>query len=83
MKRVCSFNNYKEESIKTIGKYHNILRKLKEENYEWDSISEYDSVYQDILDYEDNQYDGWHTKDFRDFITYLERLTKVKKENLK
>lgn len=73
----------KEKYIEIIDKYRKILYELKEENYEWDSISEYDSVYQDILDYEDNQYEDWYTKDFRDFITYLERLTKVKKEDLK
>ena len=69
--------------IDLIDKYHNIIGELRDEYDDGYSISEYDSVYQDILDYEDNKYDGWYTKDFRDFIIYLERLTGIKKEDLK
>ena len=74
---------YYKKYIEIIDKYHDILRDLKEKNYEWDSISEYDSVYQDILDYEDDKYDGWYSIDFQNFILYLERLTGIKKEDLK
>lgn len=68
----------KELFIKEIDDYHDILRELKEENYEWDSISEFDSVYQDILDYEEDQFEDWTTKDFKEFIKYLEQLTGLK-----
>lgn len=64
--------------IKEIDDYHDIIYTLKEENYDYYSISEYDSVYQDILDYEDDNYYGWTTKDFKEFIHYLEELTGLK-----
>lgn len=69
--------------INEIFRYKDILAELKEENYEWDSINEYDSVYQDILDYEDDRFEDWYTKDFIQFIKYLEKLTKVKSTILK
>lgn len=76
-------DKYKEKYIKTIDKYHDILRDLREKHYDYFSITEYDSVYQDILDYEEDHFDGWYTKDFIQFINYLEKLTQVKKEDLK
>lgn len=69
--------------INEIFRYKDILAELKEENYEWDSISEYDSVYQDILDYEDDRFEDWYAKDFIQFIKYLEKLTNVKSTILK
>jgi len=69
--------------INEIFRYKDILAELKEENYEWDSISEYDCVYQDILDYEDDRFEDWYTKDFIQFIKYLEKLTNVKSTILK
>ena len=73
----------RELFINEIFRYKDILAELKEKNYEWDSISEYDSVYQDILDYEDDRFEGWYTKDFIQFIKYLEKLTNVKSIILK
>lgn len=67
-------NNY----IEIIFKYKDIIGELKEENYDYFSISEYDSVYQDILDYEDDGFYNWRKKDFEEFIEYLGDLTNTK-----
>ena len=65
----------KEKYIDTINYYHDILGIVKEYHYDYYSINEYDSVYQDILDYEDNEYEDFKTdKDFVDFINYLKSL---------
>ena len=63
--------------IKEIDDYHNVIGVIAEEEYHKNpySISEYESVYQDILDYEEEQFENWTTKDFKDFIKYLEHLT--------
>lgn len=64
--------------IDLIDKYHNIIGELRDEYDDGYSISEYDSVYQDILDYEDDEFEDWTTKDFEDFIEYLGDLTNAK-----
>ncbi len=66
----------REKYINIINEYHDILRELRDKYYQWDSISEYDSVYQDILDYEDSNYYYWREKDFTEFIDYLNKLTR-------
>lgn len=68
----------KELFIKEIDDYHDIIGTLKEEFDSVYGISEFDSAYQDILDYEENQFEEWTTKDFKEFIKYLERLTGLK-----
>ena len=54
----------------------NKLKQKINENYDYYSISEYESVYQDILDYEDNNYENWDIIDFIRFIIYLKKLIK-------
>lgn len=68
----------KELFIKEIDDYHDIIGTLKEEFDSGYGISELDSVYQDILDYEEDQFEDWTTKDFKEFIKYLEQLTGLK-----
>lgn len=51
-----------------------ILKVVRDNNQESFSITEYDSVYADILDYQENNFDGWYTKDFIQFIDYLKKL---------
>lgn len=68
----------KELFIKEIDDYHDIIGTLKEEFDSGYGISEFDSVYQDILDYEEDQFEDWTTKDFKEFIKYLEHLTGLK-----
>ena len=68
----------KELFIKEIDDYHDIIGTLKEEFDSVYGISEFDSVYQDILDYEEEQFEDWTTKDFKEFIKYLEQLTGLK-----
>lgn len=68
----------KELFIKEIEDYQDIVYTLKEENQDYYSITEFDSVYQDILDYQENQFEEWTTKDFKEFIKYLEQLTGLK-----
>ena len=64
--------------IKEIEDYHDIIGTLVEENYDYYSISEFESVYQDILDYEEEQFEDWTTKDFKEYIKYLEDITGLK-----
>jgi len=64
--------------IKEIEDYQDVIYTLREENYDYFSITEFDSVYQDILDYQEDQFEEWTTKDFKEFIKYLERLTGLK-----
>lgn len=67
--------------INEISEYHDILglqiQKETENDYFYfgEPYSEKEWVYHDILNYEDNNYEDWTTKDFIDFIKYLERLT--------
>lgn len=68
----------KELFIKEIEDYQDIVYTLREENQDYYSITEFDSVYQDILDYQEDQFEEWTTKDFKEFIKYLERLTGLK-----
>lgn len=68
----------KELFIKEIEDYQDIVYTLREENQDYYSITEFDSVYQDILDYQEEQFEEWTTKDFKEFIKYLERLTGLK-----
>jgi len=63
--------------IKEIDEYHDILG-LQIEKMPWTyGITEHESVYQDILDYEEDNYEDWTTKDFKEFIKYLEELTGI------
>lgn len=66
----------KELFKKKIDKMHDKLETKIYENYDYYSISEYESVYQDILDYEDNNYENWTLKDFIEFTRYLKELVK-------
>jgi uncharacterized protein YozE (UPF0346 family) len=68
----------KELFIKEIEDYQDIVYTLREENQDYYSITEFDSVYQDILDYQEDQFEDWTTKDFKEFIKYLEQLTGLK-----
>ena len=68
----------RELFIKEIEDYQDIVYTLREENQDYYSITEFDSVYQDILDYQEDQFEEWTTKDFKEFIKYLERLTGLK-----
>lgn len=64
--------------IKEIDDYYDVIYTLREENQDWYGVSEFDSVYQDILDYEEDKFKDWTTKDFKEFIHYLEELTGLK-----
>lgn len=60
--------------IEIIEYYQDLLRIVRDYHYDYCSISEYDSVYQDILDYQEDNFKGWYSKDFCDFIDYLKKL---------
>lgn len=60
--------------IDKISYYQDILRIVRDKNSDYTAITEYDSVYQDILDYQEDKFDGWYTKDFIQFIQYLKEL---------
>ena len=61
--------------IDAIDYYQDILRVVKDYHYDYLSISEYDSVYQDILDYQENDFEDFKSDaDFKEFIDYLKDL---------
>lgn len=64
----------KEKYIETINYYQEILEIVRDYNEDSFAITEFDSVYQDILDYQEEEFDGWETKDFVEFIDYLKKL---------
>lgn len=67
-----------DKYINEINKYQNILSMQIDREYNGDcAISEKESVYSDINEYLDNRFDGWYTKDFIQYILYLEELTGI------
>lgn len=61
--------------IDAINYYQDILRIVRDYNYDFQCISEYDSVYQDILDYQENDFEDFKSyADFEGFIDYLKDL---------
>lgn len=69
----------------TYESYQNEISELQDLLYEIimkqldDAISEEASVYQDINDYFDSNFEGWYTKDYIQFIEYLKKLIGVGK----
>lgn len=67
-----------DEYIKEINEYQDILSLQIDREYNGDcAISEKESVYNDINDYNYDKFDGWYTKDFVQYIQYLEQLTGI------
>ena len=61
--------------IDAIDYYQDILRIVRDYNYDFQCISEFDSVYQDILDYQENEFEDFKSDaDFKEFIDYLKDL---------
>ena len=60
--------------IDIIDYYQDILRIIRDKHADYTAITEYDSVYSDILEYQDNDFENWKEKDFVDFIVYLRDL---------
>ena len=50
----------RQKLIDEILALHDKLRDKRDENEQWDVITEYDCVYSDLLDYEDNQFYTFH-----------------------
>lgn len=70
----------KEKYINEILEYQDILRaQIEREDHDFNgALSEKESVYNDINNYCDEHFDGWYTKDFIQYIKYLEKLTQIK-----
>ena len=67
-----------DKYIKEINEYQDILGLQIDKEYNGDcAISEKESVYNDINDYNYDNFDGWYTKDFIQYILYLEHLTGI------
>ena len=61
--------------IEQIDYLQDILRIVRDKHEDYRAITEYDSVYQDILDYQDNQFKDFKSeKEFSQFIQYLKEL---------
>ena len=72
----------REMFIKEIEDYQEIISwQLERQGYFIyfdEPMSEIEWVYHDILDYIDNEFEDWTTKDFKEFIHYLEDITGLK-----
>lgn len=71
------YNFDKDKYIDDIFAYQEMLYEIIENNRNIDncmSISEEDSVYQDILDYSEEHFDNWNEEDFIRYIKYLKKL---------
>ena len=69
-----------EKYIKEISEYQDILGlQIQREFIKGVSgaLSEKECVYNDINHYLDNKFEGWLTKDFIQYIKYLEKLTEI------
>lgn len=67
-----------DKYIKEISEYQEILFMQIDRDYDCDNIiSEKEIVYNDINDYFYDKFDMWETKDFVDYILYLEHLTGI------
>lgn len=70
----------KNKLINEILLLHDKLGLIVEKEYNYESISEFDSVYSDINDYQDNNFEDFKTnKELKEYIKYLENLIKVVK----
>jgi len=63
--------------IKEINEYDEIIIRQLERTGEYmkEPESEKAWVHHDILNYNEDEYEDWTTKDFKEFIKYLEELT--------
>lgn len=65
----------REKYIDEINYLQDLLRVVRDRHEQWDSITEYDSVFQDILDYQENHYEDFETdEELSSFIDYLRLL---------
>lgn len=65
----------KDNYIDKINYYHDILKVIRDYHEEPIAITEYDNVYSDILEYQDNDFESFENeKDFIEFIDYLKGL---------
>ena len=64
-----------DELKRKILYYHDILGVVRDYNEDTTAITEYDSVYQDILDYEEDCFNSFESdKEFEEYIEYLKKL---------
>ena len=68
-----------EKYINEILEYQDILRlQIERENHDYNgALSEKECVYNDINNYCDEDFECWYTKDFIQYIKYLEKLTQI------
>lgn len=69
-----------DKYIKEISEYQDILGLQIQREFIEDvsgALSEKECVYNDINHYLDNKFEGWFTKDFIQYIKYLEKLTEI------
>ena len=65
----------RQELIDNILDIKRTLYFIRNETEDYTAISEYDSVYGDINDYEYNEFDSFKTnKELKDYIKYLRNL---------
>lgn len=63
--------------INEISEYQDILGLQIERMFDDGAISEQESVYADINDYFEDEFEDWSEDDFKEYILYLEDLTGI------
>ena len=68
-----------ERYVNEILEYQDILKlQIERETHDFNgALSEKEMIYNDINEYCDNRFEGWYTKDFIQYIKYLEKITQI------
>ena len=67
----------RQKLIDEILDMHDKLRDARDKHETWDAITEFDCVYSDLLDYEDNQFEDFkNNKELIEFRDYVKDLIK-------
>ena len=69
----------RQSYINEILEYQDILNlQIEREDHDFNgALSEKEMIYNDINQYTDNDFEGWYTKDFIQYIKYLEKITQI------
>lgn len=61
----------REELINNILDIKETIYFIREQEEDYYSLNDYDSIYGDICEYEDNNFEEWTIKELKDYIKYL------------
>lgn len=61
----------REELINNILDIKETIYFIREETEDYTAVTEYDSIYGDICEYEEDNFEEWTIKELKDYIKYL------------